>query len=82
MALGLIFLYYIPLTVGQTLADKGIVPAVVGLWMPNAAFFAFGAYLFRAAAREEPVWAFEQLEQLSMRAIAYLQELLRKLGGA
>ena len=39
MSLALIFMYYVPLTVGQTLADKGIVPAVVGLWR-----FDSGAY--------------------------------------
>jgi len=81
MSLALIFLYYIPLTVGQTLADKGIVPAVVGLWIPNAAFFALGTFLFRAAAREEPIWFFEQLEFAATRAIAFSHELLRKLGG-
>jgi hypothetical protein len=30
--LGLIFLYYIPLTVGQTLAEKGYWPAAIDSW--------------------------------------------------
>jgi len=82
MSLALIFLYYIPLTVGQTLADKGIVPAVVGLWLPNFGFFALGAFLFRGAAREEPVWLFEQIELLATRGVAYLHDLLRRMGGS
>jgi lipopolysaccharide export system permease protein len=82
MSLALIFLYYVPLTVGQTLADKGIVPAMVGLWLPNAGFLTLGVFLFRSAAREEPVWLFEQVELLGNRAVAYGREVLRKMVGA
>jgi lipopolysaccharide export system permease protein len=82
MSLALIFLYYIPLTVGQTLADKGLLPAVVGLWMPNLAFLALGAYLFRSAAREAPIWLFEQLEILGLRARAFVTERFRMLGAS
>jgi lipopolysaccharide export system permease protein len=82
MSLVLIFLYYIPLTVGQTLADKGILPAAVGLWLPNLGFLALGAYLFRSAAREAPIWAIEQLELFGLRARAYLSERFRMLGAS
>jgi lipopolysaccharide export LptBFGC system permease protein LptF len=82
MSLALIFLYYIPLTVGQTLADKGIVPAVVGLWLPNAVFLAIGVFLFRNAARELPIRALEYLELWAMRARALVTERFRMLGAS
>ena len=80
LSLALIFAYYVPLTVGQTLADKGIWPAAVGLWLPNVAFLAFGAYLFRSAAREMPIWALEQTAILAARARSLVTERLRWMG--
>jgi ABC-type glycerol-3-phosphate transport system permease component len=82
MSLALIFLYYIPLTVGQTLADKGIVPAIVGLWLPNAGFLALGVFLFRNAAREMPIRALEQLEIFAIRARVAVTERFRMLGAS
>jgi lipopolysaccharide export system permease protein len=58
----LIFFYYILLSAGQALAEQTFLPAVVGLWLPNAAFVVFGAYLFRQAARERGVVPLERLE--------------------
>jgi len=71
MALGLIFLYYVPLTVGQTLAEKGYVPAALGLWSPNILFLALGTFLFRNAARElpNPLAEFVQPWVLRLRAL-------------
>ena len=63
LSLLLIFLYYIPLTVGQTLAEKGILRPVVGLWLPNAGFLVFGLALFRQTAREAPLLGFERAER-------------------
>src|SRR6185369_16632391 len=48
----LIFCYYILLSAGQAMAEQRLVPAPVGLWLPNAVFVVFGAYVFRQAARE------------------------------
>src|SRR5262245_17739357 len=50
--LAMIFSYYSPLSAGQALAEREIVPAMVGLWMPNAVFAAVGGTLFIQAARE------------------------------
>ena len=62
MSLVLIFLYYIPLTVGQTVAEKGYVPAALGLWSPNLLFLALGLTLFVAAAREAPIPQLEKID--------------------
>ncbi len=55
VSLVVIFVYYILLSAGQGLAEQGTVPAVVGLWLPNALFAAIGLLLFRQAARERPL---------------------------
>jgi lipopolysaccharide export system permease protein len=82
LSLGLIFLYYIPMTVGQTLAQKGFIPVAFGLWLPNVAFLVLGVLLFRAAARETPLRAAERLEVLRVRARSVLLEGLRQMGAS
>jgi len=54
VSLALIFLYYLLLTAGEAMAEKGTLPPVVALWMPNAVFAALGLALFASAARETP----------------------------
>jgi lipopolysaccharide export system permease protein len=58
----LIFFYYILLSAGQAMAEQRLVPAVIGLWLPNVVFVVFGVYLFRQAARERGVVPLERLE--------------------
>jgi lipopolysaccharide export system permease protein len=82
MSLGLIFLYYIPMTVGQTLAQKGFIPVLFGLWLPNIAFLGLGVFLFRNAARETPSRYVERLEALRMRAHSIFIDGLRMLGAS
>ncbi len=60
VSLLLIFLYYVPLTVGQTLAEKGFMPPLIGLWIPNALFLALGLFLFGKAANEAPIHSVER----------------------
>jgi lipopolysaccharide export system permease protein len=59
----LIFFYYILLSAGQALAEQRLLPAVVGLWLPNVVFLVFGAYLFRQAARERGIVPLEWLDR-------------------
>lgn len=82
VSLGLIFLYYIPMTVGQTLADKGYLPVVPGLWLPNVAFFTLGAVLFRKSAREAPVHQLETLAAFAARARARILDWLQRWGAS
>ncbi len=62
ISLGLIFVYYILLSTGQALAERGLVPALVGLWVPNVVFGVLGAYLFNRAAAERPPIAVTRIE--------------------
>jgi lipopolysaccharide export system permease protein len=52
VSLALIFVYYLLLTAGEAMAEKGRLPALVALWIPNVVFLALGAILFAASARE------------------------------
>ncbi len=81
MSLGLIFLYYIPMTVGQTLADKGVLPVIPGLWLPNVVFFALGGTLFVHAASERPIRSLEALEAWFSEVWRKLSDHVRKWGG-
>jgi lipopolysaccharide export system permease protein len=74
LSLAMIFVYYILLSAGQALAEQGIVPAIVGLWLPNVVFGLVGGYLFVQAARERSgltgAWAWSALLGLRDRATA------------
>jgi lipopolysaccharide export system permease protein len=82
LSLGLIFLYYIPLTIGQTFAEKGYWPAAVGLWVPNVLFLTLGTFLFVKAARETPIHQLERLEILRLRAWGWATQRMRMLGAS
>ncbi len=61
-SLALLFVYYIFLSTGQALAERNLLPAVVGLWLPNALFAALGTQLFARALREQPAIGTDWLE--------------------
>ncbi len=52
VSLVLIFLYYLLLTAGEAMAEKGTLAPPLALWLPNAVFAGLGLALFAAAARE------------------------------
>ncbi len=53
VSLGVIFCYYILLSIGQALAEQGALPASIGLWAPNVVLGVVGLLLLRRAAREQ-----------------------------
>ena len=63
VSLALIFVYYLLLTAGEAMAEKGRLPAVVALWIPNVVFLALGTTLFGAAARERQLNVLAPLSQ-------------------
>src|SRR5712692_9329693 len=62
LSLGMIFVYYVLLSIEQAMAEQGLVPAAVGLWLPNVFFAALGSYLFVQAARERTLAQLERLQ--------------------
>ncbi|MBP2637502.1 MAG: putative permease YjgP/YjgQ family protein [Firmicutes bacterium] len=47
----IIFLYYIVMTIGSSLGQNGVLPPMLGAWLPNIAAFIPGVYLLRRASR-------------------------------
>ncbi len=61
LSLGLIFLYYMLLTFGQNLGERGAVPAIVAVWVPNVVLAGVATVLLARAASETtrgrpPLW--------------------------
>ena len=55
LALLVFLVYYILLSFAGTLADKGLLPAAVILWLPNLCFLLGGAYFLHRTAIEMPL---------------------------
>ncbi len=54
-SIGVLLLYYLLTNAGTSLAERGAVPLVAGMWAPNLLFLALGIYLLVKAANESPV---------------------------
>jgi lipopolysaccharide export system permease protein len=52
-SIGLLLTYYVLMSIARTLAEKGALPAVVALWLPNLVFCLFGWLLLRMASLEK-----------------------------
>jgi lipopolysaccharide export system permease protein len=52
LSLGFIFLYYLLLTFGQNLGERGTLPPLVAVWLPNAVLAAVAAVLLVRAGQE------------------------------
>lgn len=52
MSLSIIFGYYVLLSMGESLGERGVIPAAVALWIPNVALTALALILFARALRE------------------------------
>jgi lipopolysaccharide export system permease protein len=53
ISLALIFVYYLLLTLGESLGERGVLPAVVALWVPNVLLGALAVVLFARAAQDK-----------------------------
>ena len=74
VSLALIFLYYLLLTLGQNLGERGAVHPLIAVWIPNAVLALVAAYLLSRSAREmtagRPAWlqnAADRLQRLRTR---------------
>ena len=52
MSLTIIFAYYLLLSMGESLGERGVLPAAVALWIPNVLLTALAAVLLTRAARD------------------------------
>ncbi len=75
VSLVLIFLYYLLLTLGQNLGERGALPPVIAVWIPNVVLTSVAAYLLSRSARDmtagRPAWVSRiaaSIERLTTRA--------------
>ena len=55
-SLGIILLYYLLLTAGETFGKRGILSPAIALWIPNVVLGSIGSYLFYRVAQEKPLF--------------------------
>ena len=68
VGLSLVMIYYVLMLYGKALGETGKVPAVIGVWAPNALFMAAGLHVYFARAREReiiPAWLTLRKERMS-----------------
>jgi lipopolysaccharide export system permease protein len=73
LSLGLIFLYYLLLTFGQNLGERGTLPPIVAVWLPNVVLAIVGGVLLLRAGQEAaraPRSLWERLTALVRRLVA------------
>jgi lipopolysaccharide export system permease protein len=63
VSIAIILTYYVLMSVFRTLAEKGTLPPVVALWIPNLIFLTLGLYLLRIASLEKilPVFPLKRI---------------------
>lgn len=55
LGLGFFVLYYITFTTTRVMSEEGIVPLVLGMWLPNILFLLLTVLIFRRVNRERPL---------------------------
>jgi lipopolysaccharide export system permease protein len=65
VSLVLIFAYYLLLTLGENLGQRGTLPPWLALWLPNIFLTALAVVVFVRAAEERGTWRSERLEALA-----------------
>jgi lipopolysaccharide export system permease protein len=59
LSIGVILIYYIILSTGKTLGEKGLVHPAVGVWTPNLILLVLGLYMFRKTTNEQRIFLFD-----------------------
>jgi len=77
-ALCLILLYYLLLSAGKTVGERGVVPPSIAVWTPNLMFLMGGFYLLRLSITETPLPLSGTIRELKHRLQEWL--VLRRKG--
>jgi len=64
LSIGVILIYYIILSAGKTLGERGLTHPAMAVWAPNLILLALGAYLFGKTAAEKRIPLFEIIPAL------------------
>jgi len=76
LALVVFLVYYVLLSFAGTLADEGVLPAAIILWLPNFCFLLGGTWFLHSTAIEKPL----RLFSLPQRLFKHLLSRSNKLG--
>ncbi len=55
VSIAIILSYYVMMSVVRTVAERGVIPPVIALWIPDLIFFAMGWYFLRMASLEKNI---------------------------
>lgn len=63
ISIAIILTYYVLMSFVRILAEKGTLPPVIALWIPNLVFLLLGFYLLHMASMEKniPIWSFKKM---------------------
>jgi hypothetical protein len=73
-----LLVYYLILSLGKALGDKGLLHPVPALWLPNIIVGGIAVYFYRKALRESPLGLQAGLEQAWVFASQYFAGFKRK----
>jgi len=76
LALVVFLIYYVLLSFAVTIADKGLLPAAIILWLPNFCFLLGGTWFLHSTAIEKPLHFFS----LPQRILKLLSSRSQKTG--
>ncbi len=71
--------YYIAFTITRVLSEEGRLPLLLGMWLPNILFLAFGMYFLWRVDQERPLLPEQVHAALLVRYERYVRPLLRRL---
>jgi len=74
LSLGIFLLYYVFISIGEVTVKSGMIPVLVGAWLPNGALISLGIYLFIKAAHEKPITVLTWLGDILDRLFQILRE--------
>lgn len=79
ISIAILLIYYVVLTTGKTLGQKGLLDPAFAMWLPNALFLTLGIYLFKKASAEERIPLVGALQN-TVRYLAILFKRGRRRG--
>jgi lipopolysaccharide export system permease protein len=75
ICIALLLFYYIVLTAGKTLGQKGVISPLISMWLPNILFIGLGIYLFTKTANDQRIPVFELparfLQRVRLRLVRF-----------
>jgi lipopolysaccharide export system permease protein len=75
----ILFLYYVFLNFGETLAKRGVLYPALGIWLPNVVLGIIGSYLLYVVGRERPIPVLYWIEETLTRLNRTLQKRFKRL---